>query len=992
MGHLLVPHHSAHTTSMAHSVSRQQASDLRIPQADTSAAASSDSGQQSFRTAVLEGFNTRMQACYDGVTRDALRQLADEFQQTDVPTPLAGTSGSEKRDVPASKSVDRFISQRIQTRIHQLDSRISQRLQLMMPAHKASTAFQLGIAESRVAPLRAACDRAKDNALLQTCLHEHLSATMTQRKNADRELLAAGIGEVYEAIELQINQLEEAKQQADTKRRDSLLQGLNALIDRNIHDNLAQIQRLSAHKYLPDEKRVNSPEARQVSAAERYNTREEEMTQLVNLAEQLQGQETIEALPAGLSPASGLFLTGQAALVAAREQLAIAEKAAATSPAGEPGTAIALNEATNTSARLLSKESELTSQIGTLRDEAAARSRFSNLMLHIRRAFGGGKGQKTHADFRAEIKLRTADLAKVRDAQKHAALNVKSLEKALSAEVASTQQRERQQALSIATLRTDITGLEKQHKSNKDALMVTVQSRLAHLRQTLTENPQVSIAATNVKGEQGHRNSPDRTAIIRQLEALNAQLTAEKQGNLLDPDVFNRVCEKISPSHQLDALREKQAEYLHAQSPQGEENKALNDLYMLEQKWIKFDSTAFDCEVDFDSNRPFATEYSIHQLNDAKALDALNIGRFSFDPQTQQDLLQAAHLYALQCVDKIRSHPLSGAVKQAAEATPRMLEQLSSLETEVNRITENALNIASETSRARSKEQSEKIGELIQGLRRIATHTHEQALSVAADFNDQRYVAETDGYTDRQNAHGTCTLHCWNNLQAYLSDNQLMQLTPFRTEKLVQSEVVLAADQILGELLEMGGKHDLKLNAVANALEGVIRSSDLVQPSELPHFIQQGCVMEYAVRPDGSTHAEANNLFYDSLRFFEGMGSTGEMISTTADVFSRENRDEKQIMAHAQDIVSQPFDAYALQLIRKEDAHAVALIRTDEDFALVDSNHTEPVRLTLKQLIDFFCTGQTDSEEVNNTFVTRNYDSYTALRFISGFDKGAATQ
>lgn len=210
-------------------------------------------------------------------------------------------------------------------------------------------------------------------------------------------MLAAGISEVYEAIELQIDQLVESKQQGDKKRRDSLLQGLNSLIDRNIQDNLAQIQRLSAHKYLPDEKRVNSPEARHVSAAERYNTREEEMTQLVNLAEQLQGQGTIEALPACLSSASGLFLTGQAALVAAREQLAIAEKAAATSPAGEPGTAFALNEATNTSARLQLNESELTSQIGTLRDEAAARSGFSNLMLHIRRAFGAGKGQKTRA-------------------------------------------------------------------------------------------------------------------------------------------------------------------------------------------------------------------------------------------------------------------------------------------------------------------------------------------------------------------------------------------------------------------------------------------------------------------------------------------------------------------------------------------------------------------------------------------------------------------
>lgn len=127
------------------------------------------------------------------------------------------------------------------------------------------------------------------------------------------------------------------------------------------------------------------------------------------------------------------------------------------------------------------------------------------------------------------------------------------------------------------------------------------------------------------------------------------------------------------------------------------------------------------------------------------------------------------------------------------------------METEVNRITENALNTASETSRARSKELSERIGEMTKGLRRIATHAHEQALYVAADFNDQRYIAEIDGYTDRQNAHGTCTMHCWNNLQAYLSDNQLMQLTPFRIEKLVQSEVVLAANQILDELLEMGG-------------------------------------------------------------------------------------------------------------------------------------------------------------------------------------------
>lgn len=55
---------------------------------------------------------------------------------------------------------------------------------------------------------------------------------MTQRKNADRELLAAGKREVFAAVELQFVQFEVSKQQDDAKRSDALLQGLNALIDR----------------------------------------------------------------------------------------------------------------------------------------------------------------------------------------------------------------------------------------------------------------------------------------------------------------------------------------------------------------------------------------------------------------------------------------------------------------------------------------------------------------------------------------------------------------------------------------------------------------------------------------------------------------------------------------------------------------------------------------------------------------------------------------
>lgn len=138
MGHLLVP-------LTAHSISLQYAGELRIHPSDSSAVTSSDSGQLLFRTAVLESFNTRMQACHDDVTRDALRQLADKFQQVDVLTPLAGILDSEKSDVPVSKSVDRFILKLIQNRIHQLDSRISQRLQLTMPANKGPVQpFSLG--------------------------------------------------------------------------------------------------------------------------------------------------------------------------------------------------------------------------------------------------------------------------------------------------------------------------------------------------------------------------------------------------------------------------------------------------------------------------------------------------------------------------------------------------------------------------------------------------------------------------------------------------------------------------------------------------------------------------------------------------------------------------------------------------------------------------------------------------------------------------------
>lgn len=969
---------------MTHSVSQRPAGDLRIHSSGIRPPIKAEDTQHAlFRSAVMDALYTRMQDCVDDSARDALRQVADAFQQSkDIVLPKC----TDKDGAPDKKTVNRFITGLIQNRLHDLDAKVSERLHLSMPAEKASAALHRGMTHNRIAPLTAAYERAENGTFLKACLGECLSAATAQGKKAEYLLFMAGLPDTIKTLSNQVDKLVAAKKDNDRERCIRFTEGLKALVITEVEANKAKIQELSHQNRAYNDQYIDKLETREEKIAALNKACEQNCADLESLIEQLARRESIHALPPSLGPAAEAFLSDQTVLTGVREQLTAAEKDATRSPE-QSRVAVTLKDTQVKSERLLSEKIDLTSRITKLSQEADSRSRFGDFALRIRRIFGGGSGQKTRADYHAEIRPLKAMLEKVQGAQKQTSREIQTLKTTLSAELNATEQRKLQQAQRITTLKIQLSDTESRFEKSRENLKLAAESEISSLKNNLVEERLAVMAAFYKQDEPMEEASSGRLEKIRLLEEVNARLEKRLKNDLLSAENFRLLTEQLPHSPERDYLSQSLSEIEHERSKESAQYLAIQDLR----------SICYECKCTHDrikstwgtdlNNIAIAEINTLREKLESQGIDT----HFRFDPETTQDLIQAGKLYALQSIDKVISHPLAEAVAKAAELVPRTLALLSSLEKEVKLTASKDKDFISEAALIRRDERMEKIDEQLSGIRRIVMQKHDKALSISADFNEQRYIDGIDAYVDRQYRHGTCTMHSWNNLLAYLSDNQHLQMTPWRMEKLIQSEVVQSAHKLLSELLDAHGHHVLSLKRVERTLEKVLRASDLVSPSRLQHFVQHGHLMNYETRRPNDLRAENNNLRFDSLHLFDLADLKGDNLYSFTNMFVRDDSDKIKKGAALNALILKAHDAYLLCFAHNISGHALALIRSEDDFALIDSNFTEPVKLTLPQLVDFISTGNSHSDEVNEKLIARGYDKYSVLYFTSAFYKEQRT-
>lgn len=975
---------------MTHSVSQRLAGDLRIHSSGMASPVKTDDKQHAlFRSAVLGGLYARMQACSDDITHDALRQIADAFGQNKDITLPKNVSCTDTDGMPDEKAVNRFITGLIQTRVHELDSRVSKQLHQSMPAEKASAALHLGMAQYRIAPLSAAYERVENGTFLKTCLGENLSAATAQCKKAEYSLFMAELPGVIHTLSNQVDTLVAAKDENDRDRCIRFTDRLKALVTSEVVSNRAKIEELSCQNRAYNDQYADNLDIREEKIAALNKACDQNCADLESLIEQLERRAVIQTLPPSLGAAAEAFLSEQSLLAGVREQLATAEKDANRSPE-QSRVALMLKDAQATSVRLMSEKTELTSRITKLSQEADSRSRFGDFTLHIRRLFGGGRGQKTRADYHGELRPLKAMLEEVQGAQKQTSREIQTLKTSLVAELKATEQHRLQRAQHITTLKTQLSDRESRFEKSREGLRLAAESEISCLKQNLGDERSAVMAAFYKQDEPLEDAFTDRSGKIRLLEETNERLKQRLNGDLLNADNFRLMTEQLPHSPERERLSQLLSEIEKERAKESPQYLSIQDL----RSFIgECRLTQNSIELAWGSDFQGSAEAAINSLREKLEWRGID-SHFRLDPEIIQDLTQAGNLYALQSVDKVNSHPLADAFAKTAELAPCTLALLSSLEKEIKLTASIDKDIISEAALSRRNERLVKIEEQLAGIRRIVTEKHDKALLIYADFNDQRYLEGVDAYVDRQHDHGTCTMHSWNNLLAYLSDNQHLQMTPWRMEKLIQSEMVQSAHQLLSELLDASGHHVLSLKLIEHTLEKVIRSSDLVSPSKLPHFVQHGYSMEYEKNESDVLHVKHNNLHFNSLRLFELAGIKGDSLFSWTNRFKRGDSDRIKNGEALNALISKGYDAYTLCFSHTEpnlSSHAVALIRSGDNFALLDSNHTDPVELSLSQLVDFIRAGDSQSDEVNEKLTARDYDKFSVLYFSSGFYKEQRT-
>ncbi|MBD9646309.1 hypothetical protein IB231_22060 [Pantoea sp. PNT02] len=931
-----------------------------------------DSGKSHFQAAVLNALDKHITHCSDPQQRDVLQQLSRAFQQDPASCLPAGTGLPEGDALPSDRSIEKFIIQLKQHQLHQLDCEISRVFSQQLPETIGTDALRAVLAEKRLVPLTAARDQITDNILLQTCLDEHIAACQKQKNTADDRVFQARLPEIITTLKNEIQQQEAVSLASDAARKASITNDLNQLIEATLHENTAQIALL--HKQLNAETDHYGDAVDARDAALELITREAETfnTQLSSLRDTLQNaaQHNLSDLnvPAELKPEISAFnalLTQQGELE--RQIKNIETELATLAIEGHNDNANTLEKLERDLKQKKSDIDALKNGQQKLEQAMAGRTALRDFGLQIKRMFGGGKQNKTRSEYREELNHCRSQLQKFGGQQQQLQQKIN----AVSAIVAKNAR--------VAELHQQQSGALNQTRAQHSAVELQIKAQHSHLRDQISACQEQKNATVEQQKAQIYDNfhalkdnvSDREDQLDKDITALknsNAQLMKRRDGDLLGAANFPLVCELLKDGPSLQDIRSQYQQWQLASQSKAD----INPLNALVKK----------CETELNYHNGFSL---FDRSNEIASLRS-ELAQSGIDARpsvsgVDSALAQAAQLYAMLCVDKVQQHPLSEQVNRAEALTPRTLQLITTLESEIRGI--NVLDANTNNNRA---ERKQKLESKMEGLRQIVTQDHAKALQIATDFTDQFHHPTLDVYVDRQNDHGTCVMHGWNNLISHLTGNQEMQMTPWRMEKLIQSLAIQATHQQVGEFLEKRSQQPqpLKLNTVEYLLKQIEVTQELILPVKYEHWWQHGYVMNYEGEP---VKAEGNNLKFNSSRLFDLIGIKNELLTGME---FKINDDAQHVVKTIRLLNERSFDAFNISF-RPSDrgaGHALSLVKHEEDYLLLDSNHDDPVPVSLNQLAQFFTDGHTSSTALDKQLTDRHYKDYQMLRFENGFYKG----
>ncbi|MRT05925.1 coiled-coil domain-containing protein [Ewingella americana] len=895
-------------------------------------ASKADVREKAFSMAVKDKLTAQIMECSNPQQREVLQRLCEDDAQHSARTMYSDIARMDSASPEFTHAVDRYVLQLKQHTLHDLERKLNAIIGDEQPPDLAKPILHSALADSRSAALQTMRQNARDNPFLATCIEEHICACDRQKKNADKDIFLARMPDIIQTLEEKAIALKSIRDDKVRIQKETLLNALQHIIDEDLQRNAEKIEALDKEICADEDVYYDAVNLRSV---------ERDVLNALNTA--LNKDQKVDIPTHSIltdTMRSALHYLNE--LYTHREQTSLLLKNA--EHLVESQSASALDQKPHA---MLNQELALTvrainaikARQRNLETSMANRSGLKDFGLHIKRFFGGGKQEKKLSEYRKELRECTTQQQEL---DKQYQLLSKQLQ---SSEVMQ------QLTDDVKGHRTLLNRLHQQLDEQR-GICLAYSEKQNELEETSYQTQRFDIMTRD------EVNKKAKNELTNADEVLKRRIAGDRLGAVN----FRLLCEVLSESPALAQVKQQYTQLQHviesttADSP---EIIALRELKYACMGYMRLSEIAF-----YSLDEEFQSLYSRFLDND------LNPADIKLSRAAVQALEPAAQLYALLCVEKIERHALNERVARSEELTPRIMTQLDALNKEIEFIKVKKRHLPA-------------LQNQVEGLRRILTQQHDRARIIAEDFSAQFLHVGQDIYIDRQNHHGTCVMHAWNNIITHLSDNQQMQMTPWRMEKFIQSAVVGSAHQLLSELLEGDQPRGLSPAAVDQTLRQIIGSTELVRPAAVYDFIKNGYVMDYQGEP---LRAEQSNLSKKCGYLFDSYGLRSESISMG--IFYA-TLAEKERVARLDDLSERNFDALSIGVFPDSGSgHALALLKSRSGYLLVDSNHDEPIPVTLAQLEQYIVNPENADESLKQTFAGRDYDKYRTLVFETGFYKG----
>jgi len=969
-----------------------------IPAGFLPATSSCSGTKELFKATVQDSIREQIQQCTVPSQRDVLTKIYDDFHHVASETiPDSVLPGKTDELAFSEESVLSFISRLKQNKLHQYDQELSLH-NAGLAENLAQPAFRLAQAESRLTALNAA-HKITVQPLLMTCLEEHIAAASKQKEVAKNDLFIAQLPDVHSFLCDALTTNRSAVEKCNAERKDEMINRVREVVINIIDNNNGEIKILQNKYSEASERRIAclNEYDQKFDARKAFLEEKEKTLNAIAIAVKNGEIPVVDTVDNNLlTPKILSELNSLSKLYNQKndnhsllKQTEIERIKIATDNTSETKSKLTIKQ--KSLQRVAQQIIHETAVLHTIEDAINERGSLSDFMLRFKRLLGGGKEKKTRSEYSLEQQQHIAAIEQLKSQHQQLTQDVTVLNNRITSQSKATENNLQKFDYDFAKKRILQVKLESQEKLQREKLLNAVLAQ-QKVNEGDLEQAQKYLVSEELEYNTNSSIESDADEAIRLLKSKNARLETLMRKDLSESRNLDALCSALDVSPEQKKVKEIFSRWQEI-SP---EEKSLQEEIVKIQEVISLLMEGDRYGVNLltrltKTNFTGAQEY-INKIN--SMLSQLNTMLPTTSVNVPAELLaDTANLFAILCTEKVNNSPFSKYVTEASSVTPATLALLDKLEQEINHSDFMAQQTKNSKNVKITLEEKRKLVQVrIDGLRRIINQRHDKPLLSASDFTAQFFNPEHGIYIDRQYSHGTCVMHSWNNQLAHLSNNQQMMMTPWRMEKLIQSLITLDVHGKLNDLLYGLGKnsHNTSLTLIEQMLSGLLRASELTSLGFIDHFCENGHIMSYEGPP--YKHFISSHLAPTSTRLFELYGFKGTPLPNVQ--FRRRGelsdaRGEQSQMLET--LREQQYDTLSISFQAPNDGssvgHALTLIKHEGQYLLIDSNYDDPVSLALTDLVDFFESGQSSSNILDEILINRGYDEYALLVFRYGIHK-----